>query len=121
LTLDPLPCWRHLSSEQRQRRVADLVAQIDAEAAARRAATEITPHGPDFVRNQRPHDRPNRPKKSPAPRFHVAGKAARQDMWEAYRWFVGAYMQAAEKLRAGDRTAAFPPGCFPPALPFVPA
>jgi hypothetical protein len=27
--------------------------------------------------------------------------------------------QAADKLRAGDRNAAFPPGSFPPALPYV--
>jgi hypothetical protein len=45
----------------------------------------------------------------------------RREMWEAYAWFVGEYRQAAEKLKAGDRLAAFPPGSFPPALPFVPA
>ena len=61
LTLDPLPCWRHLSPERRQKRAAELVAKIDADAAARRAVTGITPPGPDFVRNQRPHDRVNRP------------------------------------------------------------
>jgi len=110
-----------LSPELRQQRAAELVAKVDADAAAQRAATEISPRGPDFVRNQNPHDRVNRPKKSPAPRFHVAGKAARREMWEAFAWFVSAYRQAAEKLKAGDRTAAFPAGSFPPALPFVPA
>jgi hypothetical protein len=121
LTFDPLPCWAHLSEEQRRARVADVVAKIDADAAARIAATGITPPGPAVIRNQRPHDVPNRPKRSPAPLFHVATKAMRQEMWEAYAWFVGAYRQAAEKLKAGDRLAAFPPGSFPPALPFVPA
>ena len=39
-----------------------------------------------------------------------------------YAWFVAAaaaFRQAAEKLKAGDRSAAFPTGSFPPALPFV--
>jgi hypothetical protein len=73
------------------------------------------------IRNQRPHDQASSPKRSPAPLFHAATKAMRHEMWDAYAWFVGAYRQAAEKLKAGDRTAAFPPGCFPPAMPFVSA
>jgi hypothetical protein len=32
---------------------------------------------------------------------------------------VAAFRDAAEKLRVGDRSAAFPAGSFPPALPFV--
>ena len=43
----------------------------------------------------------------------------RDELWEGYRWFVAAFRDAAEKLRAGDRNAAFPAGSFPPALPFV--
>ena len=41
------------------------------------------------------------------------------ELWEAYAWFVAAFREAAEKLRAGDRNAAFPIGSFPPGLPFV--
>jgi hypothetical protein len=121
LTLDPLPCWAHLSEERRRGRIAEVVDRIEAAAAARIAATGITPPGPEAIRRQRPHDAPNRPKKSPAPLFHAASKAARQAMWEAYAWFVAAYREAAEKLKAGDRLAAFPPGSFPPAMQFVPA
>ncbi|MFY9820716.1 MAG: hypothetical protein WAM82_05000 [Thermoanaerobaculia bacterium] len=43
----------------------------------------------------------------------------RRELYEAYRWFVAAYRTAAEKLGAGDPTARFPAGSFPPALPFV--
>ena len=43
----------------------------------------------------------------------------RRELWEAYRWFVAAFREAAERLRAGDRNALFPLGSFPPALPFV--
>ena len=107
LAFDPLPCWRHLSAERRQKRAAELGAKIEADAAARQAATGIPELGAEVVLRQRPHDRPNRPKKSPAPLLHVAAKAARQEMWEAYAWFVGAFRQAAEKLKAGDRMAAF--------------
>ena len=121
LTFDPLPCWAHLSDERRRSRIEEVVARIDAAAAAKIAATGKTPPGPAVIRNQRPHDQANNPKRSPAPLFHCATKAMRQEMWDAYAWFVGAYRQAAEKLKAGDRTAAFPPGCFPPAMPFVPA
>jgi hypothetical protein len=34
---------------------------------------------------------------------------------------MAAYWEAAERLRKGDRNAAFPPGSFPPHLLFVPA
>jgi hypothetical protein len=33
--------------------------------------------------------------------------------------FVVAFREATEKLKAGNRNAAFPIGCFPPRLPFV--
>jgi ABC-type glycerol-3-phosphate transport system substrate-binding protein len=58
-------------------------------------------------------------KKSPAPFVHAATKSARKAMWEAYGWFVAAFRAAADKLKAGDRSAAFPAGSFPPGLPFV--
>jgi hypothetical protein len=36
-----------------------------------------------------------------------------------YARFVAAFREAAEQLRAGDRSAKFPDGSFPPSLPFV--
>src|SRR5215218_8297121 len=39
LALSPLPCWKHLSEETRRRLVADLVADIESEAAVRREQT----------------------------------------------------------------------------------
>jgi hypothetical protein len=73
------------------------------------------------VLKQHPHERPNRPKKSYAPLVHAASRKVRRALYEdeEYRAFVAAYREAAEKLRAGDRAAIFPAGCFPPALPFV--
>ena len=68
---------------------------------------------------QDPHDRPKRSKRSPAPFFHAVSARVRDELWEGYRWFVAAFRDAAEKLRAGDRNVSFPAGSFPPALPFV--
>ncbi len=42
-------------------------------------------------------------------------------MKEAYRLFEEAYREAAASLRAGNLNAKFPPGCFPPLQPFIPA
>jgi hypothetical protein len=118
LTLSPLPCWKHLTPEARRRLVADLVAEIEAEAAIRRQQTGSQVLGVSAVCGQHPLDRPKRSKKSPAPLFHAASKAVRQELYAAYAWFVAAYRDASEKLRGGTRTVAFPLGSFPPALPF---
>jgi hypothetical protein len=79
-------------------------------------------HSPRVVRRHpRPYeDRPNQPKKSCAPWFHAASRRVGKELYEAYAWFGSAYREAAEKLRSRDRTAVFPAGSFPPALPFVP-
>jgi REP element-mobilizing transposase RayT len=119
LTLSPLPCWKHLPAETRRRLVADLITEIETEAALRRQQTGSQAMGASAVRGQHPLDRPKRTKKSPAPLFHAASKAVRQELYAAYAWFVAAYRDASEKLRTGNRTATFPSGSFPPALPFV--
>jgi putative transposase len=120
LTLDPLPCWESLTEEDRRRRAVALVADIEAEAAARRKKTGVKPPGPAAILAQDPHRQPAKSKKSPAPAFHAASRAVRKELREAYALFMAAYRDAAEKLRVGDRTARFPAGSFPPALPFVP-
>jgi hypothetical protein len=119
LELDPLPCWKHLTEEQRRARIAALVEDIETEAAARRKRTGAKPLGVAAVLAQNPLRRPKKTKKSPAPAFHAASKIVRRELWNAYSWFVAAYRDAAEKLRAGVRDVVFPRGSFPPALPFV--
>jgi hypothetical protein len=119
LTLAPLPCWKHLPPEEYRKRMAALVAEIVEEARVAREAKGMEPLGADAVRRQQPHTRPNRTKRSPAPLFHTATKRAYLMLREAYSRFVAAFRDAAEKLRAGDRSVAFPEGSFPPALPFV--
>ena len=77
--------------------------------------------GAEQIQAQDPETRPETLDRSPAPFIHAATKKARKALYEAYSWFVAAYREAAEKLRKGDREAAFPPGSFPPRLPFVTA
>ena len=119
LELDPLPCWKHLTPEQRQKRVATLVSGIEEEAAACRERTGVQPLGPAAILAQNPRSQPTKTKRSPAPAVHAATRAVRRELRNAYFGFVAAYRSAAEKLRAGQRDAPFPTGCFPPPLPFV--
>jgi REP element-mobilizing transposase RayT len=119
LSLVPLPCWRHLSTDEFRRRIAALIAEIVEEGAARRQGAE--PLGVEAILRQDPHSSAARPKKSPAPGFHAATRAVRRELYQAYAWFTTAFREASEKFRAGDRSARFPLGSFPPALPFVEA
>jgi len=119
LTLDPLPCWKHLPPEVYRQRMAELVAEVIKEARIAREAKGVEPLGADAIRRQPPHARPLRTKKSPAPLFHAASRRAYLQLREGYSRFVAAFREAAEKLRAGDRLVSFPEGSFPPALPFV--
>ena len=75
--------------------------------------------GVEAILRQDPHTRPSQTKKSPVPAYHAATKGARERFWEAYSAFVAAFREAADKLKAGDRTVRFPLGSFPPSLPFV--
>jgi REP element-mobilizing transposase RayT len=119
LELDPLPCWGDLTPERRRARAAALVEDIESEAAARRRRTGVKPLGVAAVLSQDPLEKLKKTKKSPAPAFHAASRAVRRSLWDAYSLFVAAYRAAAEKLRAGVRDVVFPPGSFPPPLPFV--
>ena len=56
---------------------------------------------------------------SPAPTFHAASRAVYRELRSIYAALVLAYRDASESLRAGDRSVSFPPGSFPPPLPFV--
>jgi REP element-mobilizing transposase RayT len=119
LELEPLPCWRHLPGEEYRRRIAEMVHDIEVETARRIFLTGKVPMGPEAIRRQSPLDQAVQPKKSPAPFCHAFSKEARKQLREAYRLFLEAYRRASAELRAGNRNARFPEGCFPPALPFV--
>jgi hypothetical protein len=117
--LSPLPCWKDLSAETYGECVAGLVEEIEAEAAAERQRTGKPVLGVAAILAQDPHYRPAYLDRLPAPLFHAATDSMWRTLYVAYAWFVLEFRSAAEKLRAGDRAAPFPPGSFPPALPFV--
>jgi REP element-mobilizing transposase RayT len=119
LTLVPLPCWKHLSSEQYRHQIESMVQRIENTASAQRERNGKQPLGPEAIRRQDPRTEPGRTKKSPAPRFHTFHKEARQELHRLYFEFVAAFREAADRLRSGDRHARFPIGSFPPHLPFV--
>jgi len=120
LILEQLPCWRHLEPKKYRERIAGLVKEIEEEGAAARERSGLPAAGPAAILAHHPHTRPEKLKKGPAPLFHTATVEMRRFLWGLYAEFVGKFRDAAEKLRAGARDVVFPPGCFPPALPFVP-
>jgi REP element-mobilizing transposase RayT len=119
LELTPLPCWQHLSDEEVRARVAEIVEEVEQEAAAVRAELEIPVVGAETVRRQHPHSLPLKTKRSPAPLVHAATKAMREALRKAYYDFVEAFRDAAEKWKKGNLKARFPVGSFPPRPPFV--
>ncbi len=109
-----------IPEEEVRRRVADLVEDIDAEAAADRKERDVTVRGAKAVMAERPHKRPKKLKKSPAPQFHVATRKKLKELREGFAEFLREFLEASEKFRNGDLLAPFPEGCFPPAQPFIP-
>ncbi len=73
-------------------------------------------HLPNWVA---PFGAPETLKKSPAPLFHAASRKVLQEFYEAYKYFVAAFQDAAARLRAGESDVLFPAGSFPPASPWV--
>lgn len=119
LTLEPLPCWAHLTPDARRRIIASLLRAIEEEGAQRSEATGCRPLGRRVLQRQDPHTAPNRTARSPAPLVHAASRRIRSELRERYRAFASAFHRAAALLRAGALDAEFPVGSFPPSLPFV--
>lgn len=118
--LSPLPCWSHLSVAEWRRNMADLVDEIDRDAADRRRETGRRSLGVAAVLAVDPMRRPNEVEKSPKPRFHGSDPKVVKAMVAIWREVLAAFRDASEKLRSGLREVRFPEGTFPPALPFVP-
>ncbi len=121
LWLAPLPCWKELAEGERRHRHREIVEEIEREGRSRELRTGRPPLGREVLLRQDTRHEPNRIDKGPAPLAHVASSAARDALRVAYRTFLGAYRQAAERLRSGALDVIFPEGAFPPAMPFRPA
>lgn len=115
VVFSPLPCWAALEPVVYCQRVSALVDRIVEDGHRERAGRGVL--GKKAILDQRPHDKPARWDRSPAPAFHAASKELRITLRAAYRLFVDAFREAAHRLRQGDRLAQFPPGAFPPPQP----
>ena len=86
--LSPLPCWKHLSDETYQERVAELVQEIEKEAAAERQRTGKPVLGVEAILAQDPQYRPAFRDRSPCPLFLTASYSMWRTLYDAYAWFV---------------------------------
>ena len=120
LVLEPLPCWAHLPAAAYRESVQGLIDQIEKETAAMHAVDGTRPAGAEAVMSADPWTR-RKLEKTVVSRVLAASAAAWKVLLDGYRDRVAAYRLASERLRSGLRNTVFPPNCFPPALPFVPA
>jgi hypothetical protein len=112
-----------LSGEEIKKRIAELVGEIEEETRRMHRMKGTAPMGMDRVLRQHPHDAPCQEPaiRSTAPLCLAATREARKLLRQSYMSFLNRYRQAAERLKAGDLDAVFPPGSFPPPRPFVEA
>jgi len=119
LKLDPLPCWKHLTTAQRRRKVEEMIAEVEAHAAAMRQASGVQVLGMAAVQAQNPLDRAERLKKTRRPLVHAASRVERESYLVVRAVFVERFHEASAELLGGGRDVVFPCWSFPPGLPFV--
>ncbi len=117
--LSPLPAWRNLPPKEIRRKIAAMVAEIEAECRQRIRDTGRLPLGARRILRLDPRSVPQRLTRSPAPRFHAKDPGVRRGLELAYYAFRVAYRQAADALQEGIGHVEFPAGSFRPRLPFV--
>jgi len=78
LKLAPLPCWQHLPTAAVRKKVAQMVAEIEEEAAAEREKRGTEPLGMENIRGQDPLRRPVKSQRSPKPLCHAASREMRK-------------------------------------------
>ena len=114
----PLPCWVRFSTHERIARCRELLAEIEAEGAARNKELGRRPMGRKKILEQDPHDHPRKIARSPAPLSH--GHREERELYKNLYWaFVRHYRSASARVRSGDVRAYcdFPPRCFYPRIP----
>ncbi len=117
--LSPLPCWRNQDRAEIAARVRTYVAEIEQATRERHTDAGTRPLGVKAVLRMHPFDKPETTKRSYARRFVAATQEALRELWEEWKAFLLTYRQASDDLKAGLE-ANFPPGSFPPGLPYVP-
>lgn len=118
--LRPIPCWAELVRRDRCGRVEEILREIARMAHERREKTEKAPLGARKIMMQVPEWRPKPMRRSPAPAYHAVSREHHERHRERYGEFLGLHRHAAQGLKEGRPDVVFPPGCFPPRLPYVP-
>ncbi len=74
-----MPAFRHLSPEEYQDRIAELIREIEEEGEKQRDGNPVA--GTEKILSQNPYEPPTRKtRRSSKPMFHVASKEARDDL-----------------------------------------
>lgn len=117
--LSPLPCWSHLNRAQRSEKVRSHVERIERNGRRKRIAEGKKPLGTKDILSQDPQHRPDDLVSSAVSMFHTSSREALE--WLQAEWcaFLRLYREATDALKLGEEPQ-FPPGCFPPGLPYVP-
>jgi hypothetical protein len=116
--LTPLPCLAGLTLKKQREAIQDILERIGLNVDHERQEQGITVAGVARLQQQDIESRPSKAKRSPAPLCHAVSKIVREQLLNAYRLFSIAFREAAEKLKLGVANVCFPPGSFPPGLPY---
>ena len=119
IVLHPLPAWAHLDASSYSARVRGLIREIELEHTSRRSRNDGRSEDRGEVSRNQPFDRPKDFEPTPQPWVHAATQAQRAEFRDAYQEFSRSFRDAAQRLKEGELTVAFPSGCFPPPRPFV--
>lgn len=114
--LSPLPAWRHLSPEARRRAISGLIEEIVREGRIARDGRPVL--GVKALLRQDPLEAPETVEKRCAPQCHAASREVRLALLGELKEFAVAFRAAAKALLQGQ-PLSFPPGSFPPGLPYV--
>ena len=123
--LDPLPGLAHLSRDAYAKVVLGIVREIEEETAAMHRVDGTRPLGVAAILARDPCHEPAEVKSSPRPWFFALDPEMKEAMANALIWISVQYRKATELLKSKDPAerrnamALFPPGTFPPGLPFV--
>jgi REP element-mobilizing transposase RayT len=108
LDLTPLPAWRGLSAGKRAALVAQLIAQIDADAPNKIGRR------PEQIAAQDPHYRPQQTKHTPRPLAHASSIPLWLEAVQRYRVILAAFRAASRQWMEGHFDVHFPAHCFRP-------
>ena len=117
--LTPLPCWKGKPHAIRSETIRAHLDRIERDGRLRRVQSGTKVLGIKKILAQDPQHRPGDLVKTSVSMFHASTAEALAALREEWHAFLACYRDATEALKAGLE-ARFPPGCFPPGMPYIP-